>query len=379
MRIIHLSLVIISCLMISDCKYNFFAQCFIPFSTDSGTLNYSLTMSDKYLAVGDSKANRVAIYVRNKKKKWTKVKEITAPKNSTPDKVGHGFGKRLALDQHNLIISVSTSLPNNQVTNPKDFQWKTSINSIFRAVYQVNLRKEFKIERIDIPTKGIIPSSFIAADGGKIVFVMKQIERSPFSSQVVLFANGKIDYLPKQEHSDKDRYDFVKDLALKNNIFLLGSVWDDDQNSAWLFDLNEIQIKPQKISVPNAILGASVAISDQFIAVSHYSRRMSPEGFISKTLIKSIKNGSSRTIDNYGSVSLDGNIMTIWHHGGPNIVTGTDLIEPDLLEVFRLDEDATPHLIKKRKGIKKAYIGKNLLATVKRGDSNKEICIESVH
>ena len=311
-------------------------------------------------------------------KETLREKESLPPKDSTPDKVGHGFGSQLVLDRSTLVIGARTSLLNNQVTNPQDFQWKTPGSSSFRAVYKVNLSEEVKVERIDIPTKGMIPSSSIAADGGKIAFVMKQVESSPFSSEVILLSNGKIDSLPKQEYYGKDRYDFVRDLALKNNILLLGSVWHDDKNSAWLFDLNEPQKKPQKLAVPNALLGASVAISDQFAAVSHYSRRMSPEGFISKTLIKSIKNGSSRVIDNYGSLSLDGNILTIWRPRGPNIITGTDLIEPSLLKVFRLDENAKPHLIMEREDLINALVYKNLLATVQKNGSTAKVCIESV-
>jgi hypothetical protein len=76
---------------------------------DSYLVGESLTANQKYLAVGDSGANRVIVYKRTASQQWTKIHTILPPKNSLIDKIGRGFGYRLALTGDTLVIGAYAS------------------------------------------------------------------------------------------------------------------------------------------------------------------------------------------------------------------------------------------------------------------------------
>ncbi|MEM9276141.1 MAG: hypothetical protein AAGA80_24750, partial [Cyanobacteria bacterium P01_F01_bin.143] len=327
-----------------------------------------------------SKANRIAIYTRNKKKKWTKVKEITAPKNSIPEKFGYGFGGKLTLNGSTLVINVAIRKPKkysvDKNSNKLDNTWDKYLNSILVENYSINLDQEKKVKIISMPKINNNMISSYASDGETIVFFSMKKQSGEWLSKIGLLYDEKINYIPQPKSiTNSDIHMFNTSIVVKNNLLLIGSI-NNYVREAWLFNLKNPEREPQKIETNiNASMGITVAISEEFAAVGetsgyHYYKdsKNSP-----RTLIKSLKNGSTKTIDGYGSLKLNKDILLRIRPRKINFP------ESDIIEVFRLDEDATPHLIKKRKGIKNAYIDNNLLATVKRYDSNKKICIESVH
>jgi hypothetical protein len=117
MKAVNLFIAAISCLMISSCHSSLLAQCFNSQPDDSMTFGNALAMSDNYLAVGDTQANRVIIYSRNKYGKWSRTKEILPPKDSVAYKIGSGFGKDVALDKSTLIIGSFTKQPRTNLEN----------------------------------------------------------------------------------------------------------------------------------------------------------------------------------------------------------------------------------------------------------------------
>ena len=88
---------------------------------DTFAFGKALAINDNYIAVGDPKANRVAIYSYDEtKNKWSRNREIYPPKNSIIDRVGSGFGHSLVFNQNQLIIGAfSNSVPSNFDEDPK--------------------------------------------------------------------------------------------------------------------------------------------------------------------------------------------------------------------------------------------------------------------
>ena len=99
-----------------------------------------------------------------------------------------------------------------------------------------------------------------------------------------------------------------------------------------------------------------------------------------------MKNGSTVVIDSKGELSLDGNILAIML---PPLHTS---VESPLLKVFRLDEDATPHLLLERTSsredwmfgegdlLDRAWVKSGWLVTVERINDSPSIklCLESI-
>ena len=94
----------------------------------------------------------------------------------------------------------------------------------------------------------------------------------------------------------------------------------------------------------------------------------------------------SSVIEGFGELSLDGNILAQMRYGRKGVLEtsliewfrnkGKVISEINRLEVFRLDNNATPHLIKKRSNIDRALVQNSLLTTVQEIDSGRKICIE---
>ena len=152
---------------------------------------------------------------------------------------------------------------------------------------------------------------------------------------------------------------------------------------AWLYDLNTSENEPLEIANSNFYLGQTIAISEQFAVIgdpgywvhwgSDYFKypRLPP-----RTLIKSLDNGSTTIIESLGELSIDKNILTIMSP------LSDDEEHPALLEVFSLDDNATPHLILKRESFNYAWVQNGFLITLTRNeDSNSivpNICIEPI-
>ncbi|WP_153009706.1 hypothetical protein [Mastigocoleus testarum] len=339
--------------------------CLLSEPGDSKSFGYALAISDRYLAVGDPEANRVLVYSHNRNQKWLRTREILPPKGSAAEVVGSGFGYDISLDKSTLVVGAYTEKhkPNNQ----EIFQYTNQLGVSFSGgVYKVLLDKKAEVKRIDALSGGEISGFSVSADGGRIAFSIKEEEEpGGWIGKVNLLTEGNVKQIFSPTNSAEQN--FGVDIDLKNNLLLVGSTFDDT-GAAWLFDLETSENKPQRLAVPNAHMGSTVAISDQFAvvgAVGGLTYATPP-----KTLIKGIKDGSRTVIDGVGKLSLDKN--TLARMRPPS----SDGEQQALLELFNLDDIATPRLVKERRDIDRALLQNSLLTTVQKTSSGVKLCIE---
>lgn len=391
MKIVNLFVAAISCLAIGASPSDSIKQCINSLPSDSYSFGYAIATQDKYLVVGDPQANHVVVYVRSQDNKWLRTREILPSKSSTAYKLGSGFGQTLALDRDNLIIGTFTFIEpqDNEVVNPKDFR-ENDIFSTSTALYQTRLDRDTEVKRIDlpnVPTEGAIPIGTVVADNEKIAFIVSQAKRPSRRikriNQVYVLSNGKAHTLPggKLEYRFASRAwrasIYGSSIDLKNNLLLVSVDLAQDRGGVWLFDLNSPQDKPEKLTIPFAAPAIiSVAISERFIAISNIptSSNPYPSKVYGATLIRNIATGSTKIIGGTGGISLDGNILARIS----SISEDGDFESPKLLEVFRLDDDATPRLIQKRSDVMRTLLQNRLLITVQKTASGKRICTEQI-
>lgn len=351
------------------------AVCVDAQSGDSSIFGLSLAVNDYYLAVGDPMANRVVIYSKSENGNWIREQEILPPKNSIPDKVGFGFGRGLALDKDVLIIFTRISKLNSEVVHQEYFQEKSSIYSTFRAVYKTTLNKEAKVERIDSKIKNAIPGNLTAAGDGKIAFTTyKRKENGSRNITTHVIVNNKVYHFPKKEHLKKINEFSPNGIFIKNNLLILKDTNSEDYEL--VYNLNQPNEEPYRLITPDIFSKFKYrTISDEFIVGTngseHYQfQKASPL----KTVIKSIKNGSTTMIDDYGTLLLWKNILL------RNRSARDGIEEPNTLEIFFLDQEAIPYLIDKRiidgNYAYHASFKNGLLATSIRG---KKVCVESFY
>lgn len=333
--------------------------CFFPEPDDSGYFGSSVVVNDKYLAVGDTGANRVIIYTRDAFGQWLRTKEILPPVDSVPYKVGHGFGRDLQLDGNVLVIGAITQQRTSEVTNPENFQPITTHYTpyvlTFEGRYLTRLDSETEVKAINLP-----------------------IEKKSGFIQFNLLLEGKIKQFI---FSDKAEERFGSDLAQNNNLLLIGSPPWHTEGGAWLYDLNAPEIEPTKLVAPDIYTGSSVAISDRFAVVGDDGVwEYIPEEYLEhtqyrpKTLIKSLNSSVTTVIDSYGKLSLDDNILAIL------LPESEDGEQAALLEVFKLDDNTTPYLILRRRNLNHAWVQNGFLITVEGNleSGTKKVCIEPI-
>lgn len=339
--------------------------CFLSEPGDSKSFGYALAISDRYLAVGDPEANRVVIYTHNNNHRWLRTREIVPPKGSAVDNVGSGFGYDVSLDKSTLVIGAYTEKhkPNNQ----EIFQYTNQLGVSFSGgVYKVLLDKKAEVKRIDVLSGGEISGFSVSADAGKIAFSIKREEQpGRWIGKVNLLTEGDVKQILSPTNSAEQN--FGVDIDLKNNLLLVGSPFDDT-GAAWLFDLETPENKPQRLAIPNAHIGSTLAISDQFAVVGAIGGLTYATP--AKTLIKGIKDGSTTVIDGVGELSLDQNILARMHPRSP------DGEQQALLELFNLGDNATPRLMKERRDVDRALLENSLLTTVQKTSSGVKLCIE---
>ena len=126
---------------------------------DSFKFGEALAINGKYIAVGDPEANRVAIYSYDKARdKWSRTREIHAPKNSIIDRVGSGFGNSLVFNQDQLIISAYSKTINKLKDNRSEYSYYGAVYSLLlddnnqNALEEIVLPESFKLTGYSITT-----------------------------------------------------------------------------------------------------------------------------------------------------------------------------------------------------------------------------------
>ena len=307
---------------------------------DYNSFGSSATINDKYLAIGDFLENRVVLYIRDDSDQWNRSKIILPPKDSVPDKFGIGFGKNIQLDGNFLIVSVSIFQELKYVTNPEDFQETIGTTCYFRERYLVNLDCETEVKSIGLA-----------------------IEKNPGLITFNLLSEGEIRKVTLSNRGEKG---FGASFAYCQNMLLVGSPSYEVETGAWLYDLERLGREPEKLASPNVLVGGTVALNEKFAAVSVIGDhsgvfRIYPQYMLNKsqkTLIKAIDNGSTNVFSGIGELSLSGNILARMRPFAPHVNQG------GLLEVFRLDENATPNVILRQEPVVNAFVQNGFLVTV---------------
>lgn len=327
---------------------------------DSCYFGTSVAINSKYIAVGDPGANRVVIYRRNLLNQWRRERDILPPYNSVPFEVGNGFGQELELDNNILAIDALIRQPSKDVIDPQYSLMKKVSISAFLERYLTKIDEKIRVRQIGL-----------------------KVERGLSCVHFNLLFKGKIKSITL---SDRGEHGFGVSSALYENLLLVGSPSHRTGRGAWLFNLENLESDPEKISDSSLPMGETVAISEKFIAignfgefgVSHYWGYMEQTQLFplppQKTLIKSLNNGSVRIIESTGSLSLSNNILAIKspEHGKSDSSV--------LLQVFRLDDNAAPCLILQRKDLENAWVQNNYLITVERYEDRTvpNVCIETI-
>ena len=297
--------------------------CFLPKPGDSHSFASSVAINDKYLVVGDPGANRIVVYQKNAQDRWYREREIYPPENSVPYQAGNGFGRNLRLDKNTLLADTSSIEP---------IQKNLPITAVpgSRGQYFVRLDREDEPLPLEFPNnekeRGFIQFYILSEDRLKTVTLADNNEEL-FSTSLT-----------------KDR-----NFAVHENLLLVGSPSNytfKQDGKGWLYNLQALDSGGIELACSNAFIGDTVALSEQFAVVGNKKTRRFLRDRVSspKTLIKSLKNDSIVVIDNWGSLALDKNILTVMLPSSRSHFRSVAL-----LQVFRLNEDATPHLIQERK------------------------------
>jgi hypothetical protein len=321
---------------------------FLPKPGDTNYFGSSVVINDKYLAIGDPRANKVIIYTPDDSGQWNREREIRSPVNVVFNGIDSIFGSSLKLDGDILIISARIRNPDVSSDGLSPTQAARTPPTYSHRRYLINLKTDTELQPVDL-----------------------LVQREPESNLVRfnLLRQGKIEQFvlsdmgAKHLGSNESSYSYSSMVALHESLLLVGYYSVDNSGGAWLFDLDRPQVEPVKLAIEDTALGSTVAISQQFAAVSSNGHNWYfPQGGIRdrthKTLIRNLNNGSTTVIDSFGELSLSGDILTIMRPCNlQEELTG-------LLEVFRIDEDTKPHLIR-RTNVAKAKVQNGFLITLK--------------
>lgn len=339
--------------------------CFLPEPHDH-SFGSDFVINNKYLAVGDIGAKKVIIYTPDDSGKWSRTREIRPPVDLVLDGRDSIFGNGLELDGDVLTVSARIRNPDVSRDGLSPTQAANTPPTYSYRRYLINLKTETEVQPIDL-----------------------LVQREPKSNLVRfnLLRQGKIEQfvLPDMGEDSFGYYHgassvYGSNVALHENLLLVGCSsyyreTDIETGGAWLFNLAQPEAEPLKVASGDAAMGSAAALSKQFAAVGFYgvTWRFSQtlEQKSTHTIIRNLNDGSTTVINSFGELSLSGNILAVMR---PGRAYG-EVVFP-ILEVFRIDENTTPHLIIRRKNASRAKVQNGYLIFLHYNGS--QLCIESL-
>lgn len=240
---------------------------------DTYNFGQALAINDNYIAVGDPKANRVAIYSYDEAKdKWSRTREVYPPKNSIIDRVGSGFGSSLVFSQNQLIIGAfSDYIPINLDEDPGE-------NYISRGfVYFLQLDKEDRdaLRRINLP-EGINPTGYaVKVFDNKIALqttVEKDNSNKPDNVLIVDPTTLKVESIIEPPMLLSKQGNFGNGIAGNSQSLVISAPDIPTKGGFYLVDKQgEIKtistLKTSSIDNKNRKFRSPIALGDDFLAI----------------------------------------------------------------------------------------------------------------
>jgi hypothetical protein len=338
---------------------------------DSYLVGESLTANQKYLAVGDSGANRVIVYKRTASQQWTKLHTILPPKNSLIDKIGRGFGYRLALTGDTLVIGAyaSKQSPPAQEQALYPFQ-PPDQNGLAHtgAVYSTSIVSNTPLKRLDKLLSRELSGFSVVADSGRIAFgVLGYNNRNQTSkSTTLLSANSR------------RTINIGGEIALRKNRLVVGQNIDKQQGHISIFNLINPDAVPEVIKVPLKRVSA-IELTDKFMIISEekYLISTSRETSEAKILVFDPIGNSFNLLAGPGNISAHGNLLI------SSYPTTDDSEISGKIDLFDLTVTPPKMFSTSKTNVRQSFLTKNLLfKTVNFSDFRGEsimICITPIN
>lgn len=209
---------------------------------DTFDFGKALAINDNYIAVGDPKANRVAIYSHDESKdKWFRTREIYPPKDSVIDRVGYGFGNSLVLNENQLIIGAYSQPKTTTFDDDTESEEYKLTQQYHGAVYSLLLDRN---ER-SFPQEIALPDSFKLTGYSITIFNSKfalgaTTEAEPYIEPgKVLIVNPttlEVEKIIEPPSPERKFADFGFVIDGNNNFLLVGSRGLTQKGGALLID-----------------------------------------------------------------------------------------------------------------------------------------------
>ncbi|MEL7409430.1 MAG: hypothetical protein AAFN00_21210 [Cyanobacteria bacterium J06558_2] len=242
-----------------------------------------MAINDSYIAVGDPKANRVAIYSYSKtEKQWSRTREIYPPKNSIIDRVGYGFGHSLIFHQNQLIIS-AYSQPKSEIIGAEPATEESKLAKEYHgAVYSLLLEtnKRSFLQEIALPDPFKLTGYSLTIFNNKIA-LGATTEKQPYTNpstkpgKKVLIVNPttlEVETIIEPPSPEQKFADFGFVIDGNDDFLLVGSRGLSKKGGALLIDKAGKITEISSVKDPTSILlraGASAAIADNFMVVGN--------------------------------------------------------------------------------------------------------------
>ena len=292
---------------------------------DTFDFGKALAINDSYIAVGDPKANRVAIYSYDQaEKKWSRTREIYPPKNSIIDRVGSGFGNSLIFHQNQLVIGAYSDYISSNFDEDTENKY---ISRGFIYSLQLDQDNQNALRRINLPEEINPTGDAINVFGDRIALettVGKDYGKKPDKVLIVNPTTLKVESIIEPPILPTRRGNFgnsiagnskslvisAPDIPTKGKVYLV-----DEQGEIETISMSEIFSTKEKGG-----FASPLALNDEFMAMNFSGWRTSifkrfSNGWreiYSVDLFGSLSTNKSQLLISTGRYLFDGGLLKRW-------------------------------------------------------------------
>jgi hypothetical protein len=342
------------------------ADCITPQPGDTPRFGDALVANDRFLAIGDTQANRIVVYRHTSQRRWARLRTIALPPNPPIANASSNAGYssvtyKLAISGDKLVIGkvVSKMRPTSQEAALYPYQPPAEKDMAYAgAVYSTSIATNSRLERIDRPKDKELAGLSVAGDGGKIAFSVATYDRQSSGYVTVISGDRRYSLAASGE------------IALKKNLLVAGSTTSDRQGKLAVFNLADATPSPRTIAIPIPV--GAIAIADKYIVVAEqlFNGGFAP-AMLPKTLFANIADLSITSVKGFGNISAYGNKLVLSY---PNTDDGEAYGK---IELFNLGTMPPKSLGSRKANVYLSFLTNNYWFTVENKNFRTAICVAS--